>query len=36
MAFNPGLLGNGVGSEARLCSLQLQIDGLLFLPFQKN
>lgn len=26
-AFNPGLLGNDLGSEARPCSLQSQIDG---------
>lgn len=35
-AFSPGLLGNGMGSEVRICSLKFQIDGLLSLPFQKN
>lgn len=36
VAFNTGLLGNGLGSEARVCSLKLQIDGLLSLPFQRS
>lgn len=33
VALNTGLLGNGTGSEARVCSLKFQIDGLLSFPF---
>lgn len=33
VALNTGLLGNGMGSEARVCSLKFQIDGLLSFPF---
>lgn len=36
MAFNTGLLGNGMGSEARICSLKFQKDGLLSLPLQQD